>query len=57
MSVEYPMTLSRTDIAHVVGMGPSAFHVADESRNAALDTLDENTKVTASVVVAAYRPI
>ncbi|WP_109528488.1 MULTISPECIES: putative RNA methyltransferase [Nocardia] len=57
VSVEYPMTLSRTDVAHVVGMGPSAFHAADGSSSDALDSLDEDTEVTASVVVAAYRPL
>ncbi|NEW40278.1 methyltransferase domain-containing protein [Nocardia cyriacigeorgica] len=53
-TVEYPMKLSRTDIAHVVAMGPSAHHAsAAESEFAALpDTME----VTASVLVSTYRP-
>ncbi|WP_324195192.1 putative RNA methyltransferase [Nocardia cyriacigeorgica] len=51
-AVEYPMKLARTDIAQVVGMGPSAHHTdAVESRLAALpDTM----VVTASVLVGTY---
>ncbi len=52
-AVEYPMKLSRTDIANVVAMGPSAHHTdAGASRIAALpDTME----VTASVLVSTYR--
>ncbi|MET7771214.1 putative RNA methyltransferase [Nocardia sp. NPDC005366] len=53
--VEYPMTLSRTDIAHVVGMGPSAFHT-DATGHERIAAFDDETEVTASVVVCAYRP-
>lgn len=53
-AVEYPMTLTRAEIAHVVGMGPSAHHTdAVESRVAALPDAME---VTASVLVSTYRP-
>ncbi|WP_417629268.1 putative RNA methyltransferase [Nocardia lasii] len=52
--VEFPMTLSRTDVTNVVAMGPSAFHStpADDPRIAALP---ESTEVTASVTVSTYR--
>ncbi|WP_378733727.1 putative RNA methyltransferase [Nocardia brasiliensis] len=52
--VEYPMKLTRGDVANVVGMGPSAHHAsATDSRLAALP---DATEVTASVVVSSYRP-
>ncbi|WP_054816357.1 putative RNA methyltransferase [Nocardia arizonensis] len=51
--VDYPMSLSHADIAHVVGMGPSAFH-ADDSALGAIAALPATTEVTASVVVAEY---
>ncbi|MBP2189295.1 putative RNA methyltransferase [Nocardia goodfellowii] len=50
--VDYPMKLDRADVAHVVGMGPSAFH--DDSRD--LTALPESLEVTASVSVSTYRP-
>nr|WP_324196150.1 methyltransferase type 11 [Nocardia abscessus] len=51
--VEYPMTLARTDVAHVVGMGPSAHHSAAGA--ARLARLPESVEVTASVMVGTYR--
>ncbi|NKY25280.1 putative RNA methyltransferase [Nocardia gamkensis] len=52
--VEYPMTLARADVAHVVGMGPSAHHAAVAAADPA--RLPESVEVTASVVVGTYRP-
>lgn len=52
--VEYPMALNRADVAHVVGMGPSAFHAGDE-RAEQIEALPDPMTVTASVVVATYR--
>ncbi|WP_063024052.1 putative RNA methyltransferase [Nocardia niwae] len=52
--VEYPMTLAGTDVAHVVGMGPSAHHAAAGQER--LARLPESVEVTASVVVGTYRP-
>ncbi|MEU7633107.1 putative RNA methyltransferase [Nocardia sp. NPDC049220] len=52
--VEYPMTLDRSDVANVVGMGPSAHHAT--ATDARLAQLSETVEVTASVVVASYRP-
>ncbi|MEU8898543.1 putative RNA methyltransferase [Nocardia sp. NPDC048505] len=48
--VDYPMKLTRADIANVVGMGPSAFHA--EGRDPA--TLPDLLEVTASVTVTTY---
>lgn len=53
--VEYSMSLSHTDIANVVGMGPSAFHASGD-RAEAIVGLPETVGVTASVVVSVYRP-
>lgn len=53
--IEYPMTLARTDVAHVVGMGPSAHHAA--AGEARLARLPESVEVTASVVVGTYRRV
>ncbi|MGW4716928.1 putative RNA methyltransferase [Nocardia sp. NPDC004260] len=51
--IEYPMTLARTDVEHVVGMGPSAHHAAAGAER--LARLPETVEVTASVVVGTYR--
>lgn len=53
--VEYSMSLSHTDIANLVGMGPSAFH-ADTQLAARIADLPPVVAVTASVTVAIYRP-
>ncbi|MFR9751058.1 putative RNA methyltransferase [Nocardia sp. 004] len=52
--VEYPMALDRAEVAHIVGMGPSAHHTtaADER----LTGLPQTLEVTASVLVSTYRP-
>ncbi|WP_280421321.1 putative RNA methyltransferase [Nocardia carnea] len=51
-AVEYSMTLTRTDIAHLVAMGPSAHHTA-----ATGDQLPEPFEVTASVTVSTYTAV
>ncbi|MGQ4601018.1 methyltransferase domain-containing protein [Nocardia sp. R6R-6] len=51
--VEYPMRLTRADVANVVGMGPSAHHAAAD--DARLARLPASIEVTASVVVGTYR--
>ncbi|MBH0775883.1 putative RNA methyltransferase [Nocardia bovistercoris] len=54
--VEYSMALSHSDIAHVVGMGPSAFHAGDRMRQA-IAALPESVEVTASVIASTFRPV
>ena len=49
VAVEYSMTLTRADIAHLVAMGPSAHHTA-----ATGEQLPEPFEVTASVTVSTY---
>lgn len=51
--VEYPMKLTRADVANVVGMGPSAHHASTEDVRIA--TLADTTEVTASVLVSTYQ--
>lgn len=53
--VEYPMKLGRSEIANVVGMGPSAYHAAAADARSA--NLPETVEVTASVAVGTYRPV
>ncbi|MFC9893904.1 putative RNA methyltransferase [Nocardia sp. NPDC127579] len=48
--VDYSMKLTRADIGHVIGMGPSAFHDAERD----LGALPERLAVTASVTVTTY---
>ncbi|NKY34134.1 methyltransferase type 11 [Nocardia speluncae] len=52
VAVEYSMTLTRADIAHLVAMGPSAHHTA-----ATGEQLPEPFEVTASVTVSTYTAI
>lgn len=54
-SVEVTMMLSRRDVDHLVGMGPSARHLPPERRAEAIAALPEPFPVTASVVVSTYR--
>ncbi|MGI5216426.1 putative RNA methyltransferase [Nocardia sp. CA-290969] len=49
VAVEYSMTLTRGDIAHLVAMGPSAHHTAATGAE-----LPEPFEVTASVTVSTY---
>ncbi|WP_280507376.1 putative RNA methyltransferase [Nocardia flavorosea] len=51
-AVEYSMTLTRADIAHLVAMGPSAHHTAATGAQ-----LPEPFEVTASVTVSTYTAI
>ncbi|MFI6170002.1 putative RNA methyltransferase [Nocardia sp. NPDC051052] len=52
--IEYPMKLTRTDVANVIAMGPSAHHTpAEETR---IKSLPETTEVTASVLISTYHP-
>ncbi|PTR30231.1 23S rRNA m(1)G-748 methyltransferase [Rhodococcus sp. OK519] len=53
--VEVTMMLSRRDVDHLVGMGPSARHLSAERRAEAIGALPEPFPVTASVVVSTYR--
>ncbi|WP_442799815.1 putative RNA methyltransferase [Nocardia sp. NBC_01730] len=53
--VEYPMKLGRSEVANVVGMGPSAHHVA--AADPRLANLPKSVEVTASVAVRTYRPV
>lgn len=55
MVIDYPMNLSRDDIAHVIGMGPSAFH-APATADPRIAALPTTTEVTASVTISVYRP-
>lgn len=52
--VEYSMPLTHSDIAAVAGMGPSAFHAA-EDRSARIAALPDPFPVTAAVTVSSYR--
>ncbi|MEV6767117.1 putative RNA methyltransferase [Nocardia sp. NPDC051030] len=52
--VEYPMSLTHTDIANVAAMGPSAHHAA-EQRTALIAALPNPLTVTASVTLSTYR--
>lgn len=52
VAVEYSMALTRADIAHLVAMGPSAYHTA-----ATGEQLPEPFEVTASVTVSTYTAI
>ncbi|MFC9434133.1 putative RNA methyltransferase [Nocardia sp. NPDC057030] len=49
--VEYPMKLTRPDVANVVGMGPTAHHTSADTT-----ALPATIQVTASVLVTTYRP-
>ena len=49
------MSLTRDEVAALVGMGPSAWHADDEDLDAGIDALPEPLLVTLSVVVSAFR--
>jgi len=57
VAVEYPMTLSRTDVDSLIAMGPSARHLGDEARAQRIAGLPETSIVTASVTISSYRPL
>lgn len=53
--VEYPMELSHEDVVDLVGMGPSAHHVAPSALRATVSQLREPLSVTASVTISRYQ--
>ncbi|GAA2257360.1 MULTISPECIES: putative RNA methyltransferase [Kitasatospora] len=55
VEVEFRLSLSRTDAAAVVAMGPNAWHTAPDALGAALAELPEPVEVTGSVQVSTYR--
>lgn len=55
VEVEFRLSLSRADVAAVVGMGPNAWHTASDKLATALAGLPEPVEVTGSVQVSTYR--
>lgn len=53
--VEYPIELTHDDVADVVLMGPSAFHLSRAEVDAKSASLPDPVTVTASVTVAVYQ--
>ena len=53
--VEYQLQLDRTDIADLVGMGPSAVHVDVETATRRAQSLPDPATVTVAVEVVSYR--
>lgn len=51
----WTMSLPRSDVATLVGMGPSAWHAEPDARVAAIAELTEPVAVTAAVHVTTYR--
>ena len=56
VSCEFALSLSRKDVHAVVGMGPSAWHVAPSALAERIAGLPEPMSVTASVEVLTYQP-
>jgi 23S rRNA (guanine745-N1)-methyltransferase len=56
VACEFTLSLSRKDVHAVVGMGPSAWHVAQATLAERIAALAEPVTVTASVAVLTYRP-
>ena len=54
-TIEFGIDLDSSDVAAVVGMGPSAFHRTPAQRADAIARLPQQLTVTASVTVASYR--
>ncbi|WSN15044.1 23S rRNA methyltransferase [Micromonospora sp. NBC_01699] len=52
----HPMRLDRREVATLVGMGPSAWHVDPARLTARIEALPEPVGVTAAVELAHYRP-
>ncbi|NGM12274.1 23S rRNA methyltransferase [Verrucosispora sp. CWR15] len=50
------LTLSRAEVATLVGMGPSAWHTDPAELAARIDTLGEPVRVTVAVRLGTYRP-
>lgn len=53
-SVEFAMSLTHKEIQALVGMGPSAWHVAEDELRARVSALPAPMRVTASVTVTSY---
>ncbi|MEV0945698.1 putative RNA methyltransferase [Rhodococcus sp. NPDC049939] len=53
-TVEYPMSLSHSDVEHLVGMGPSARHLSPDRLAESISALPQRYPVTASVTVSTY---
>lgn len=53
--VSFPMTLSRNQIEHLVGMGPTARHRSPDALTAAIAQLPEPFPVTADVTVSSWQ--
>lgn len=54
--VEHSMQLRHADVAALVGMGPSAWHLSTAARAEKVAALPDVVAVTASVQVSVYRP-
>ena len=54
---EFEMSLSHEEVLTLVGMGPSAWHVAPEELRAAVTALPAPVTVTSSVLVSSYRRV
>jgi 23S rRNA (guanine745-N1)-methyltransferase len=50
-----PLTLAARDVAHLVGMGPSAHHLTDKQR-AATAAISAPLTATAAFTISTYRP-
>jgi 23S rRNA (guanine745-N1)-methyltransferase len=57
IEVEAVMTLQREDVAALIAMGPSAWHVDADETCSAVMALPEPLLVTLSVTVSTYRPV
>jgi len=55
-TVEAPLVLRRAEIAAVVGMGPSAYHVTDEELTERMEGLEEPVHTALSVRLSVWRP-
>lgn len=55
VELEVPMTLRRSDVAAVAGMGPSARHADQAALAAAVEALPEPVTVTLSVLISEFR--
>ncbi|MFG2005980.1 putative RNA methyltransferase [Spirillospora sp. NPDC048911] len=55
--LETEVSLSRDDVAMVVGMGPSAHHIPAEELAERVEKLPDPARVTLSFVLTAFRPL
>lgn len=54
---EFEMSLSHEEVLTLVGMGPSAWHVASDALRVAVTALPAPVTVTSSVLVSSYRRV